>query len=240
VLESFAYMYRCRTDSFDAYRGTWKSAMLDSGAFSVHTGGSPVDIGAYRAFVEEKGSFYDSVAALDVIADWRKSVENWRAMEDLGAFPTFHEGEPLELLVDYAQEQAARGGWVGLGAQRPIVPERLTAWLVSCREAVGDLAKAARFHGFAMTMYSAAFPFSSTDSFAWIMAVKSLQGITRLNHLTRSEMLSIAISRLERAPMRTKWDPNWATVLSKVEARQAEVAGVGNSTVDMFSTEEVE
>jgi len=237
VLESFAYMKSCRSDTFDTYRSMWKGAMLDSGAFSVQMSGAGVDMGAYRAFVEEKGGFYDSIAALDVISDWRKSVENWRAMEDLGAFPTFHEGEPFELLLEYAQAQATRGGWVGLGAQRPIVPERLATWLMACKDVLGDLASTVHFHGFAMTMYTTVFPFSSTDSCAWILGTQSLQGITRLNHLTRSEMVSILLSRLERASKRMAWDPNWSSVLSKAEARRSGVLDLGVSTLDMFSTE---
>lgn len=237
VLESFAYVDRHLSDSYEAFRATWSGAMLDSGAFSVQMAGKPVDMGAYRSFIEEKGSFYDSVAALDVISDWRKSVENWRAMEDLGAFPTFHEGEPFELLLEYAQEQVRRGGWVGLGAQRPIVPERLAAWLMACKDVLGDLASTVHFHGFAMTMYSTVFPFSSTDSCAWLLQLKKLQTVTELNHLTRSEMVSVALSRLERAHMRTAWDPNWSSVLSKAEAKRSGVLDLGVSTVDMFSTE---
>jgi hypothetical protein len=212
--------------------------MLDSGAFSVQSTGTPVDLGAYRAFIEARGSFYDSMAALDVISDWRQSVKNWRAMEDLGVFPTYHEGEPLDLLVDYAQEQASCGGWVGFGAQRPINPERLTAWLAMCREAVGHLASSARFHGFGMTMYSTAFPFSSTDSNTWARIVRKFLTLSSLNHLTRGEMLSIGLARMERAHMRTAWDPNWPTLLSKVEAKRSALKELGGSTVDMFSTTE--
>jgi hypothetical protein len=237
VLESFAYADRHISDSFEAFRGTWKGAMLDSGAFSVQNAGAAVDMGAYRAFIEEKGSFYDSIAGLDVISDWRKSVENWRAMEDLGVFPTFHEGEPFELLLDYAREQGARGGWVGLGAQRPIVPARLATWLMACKDILGDMASSVHFHGFAMTMYSTVFPFSSTDSAAWMHRMKNLQAVTELNHLTRPEMLSIALSRLERAHMRTSWDPNWVAVLSKTDAKRSLAQDLGVSTLDIFTTQ---
>jgi hypothetical protein len=216
VLETFAEIRKIATP----FRPLWAGAMLDSGAFSAHMSGVKIDLGEYRAFVEEKGSFYESIAALDDIADWRKSVANWRAMEDMGVFPTYHEGEPPELFVEYAEEQLIRGGWVGFGAQRPIVPERLLGCLREHRDNLGDLAEKVHIHGFGLTMYSAAFPFQSTDSTLWTVGLQKLMVFSALNHLTKREMMDILVARLERAPRRLQWDSNWAEMLSKVEERQ--------------------
>jgi hypothetical protein len=220
VLETFAYLRpgSDRNTIIQNYRPLWAGAIIDSGAFSVHMSGTPVSLEEYRGFLEAHGDFYDAIAGLDVISDWRGSVANWRAMEDLGVFPTFHEGEPRELLLEYAQEQAARGGWLGFGAQRPIVPARVAAWLRECRDVRGDLVHKVHCHGFGLSMYVTAFPFASTDSTAWIMGVHKLLGITQLNHLTKRELMDIMYARLTRAPHRVQWDPGWATLLSKVEA----------------------
>ena len=71
-----------------------------------------------------------------------------------------------------------------------------------------------------------------------MLQMKKLQAVTELNHLTRPEMISIALSRLERAHGRMSWDPNWVTVLSKTEARKAALEDLGISTLDIFTTQE--
>jgi len=204
VLESFADI-RVVTG---AYRPLWGGALLDSGAFTVMTTGKPVDIGAYREFVAAHGQFYDACAALDVIdGDWKQSVANWRAMP--GTFPTWHEGEPFGLWRDYLAEQSD-GGWVGVGMQR--VNGRINK--PRCRSVLAELKQqtpehSAHVHGWGLTMYATDYPFASTDSAAWIRMVLDHKNNAGLRHLTNSELMQITIARLERAPWRERWDPNW-------------------------------
>lgn len=233
VLETFAYI----KPGTGAYRPLWEGAMLDSGAFSAYASGVEIDRGAYREFVVEKGDFYESVAALDDITDWRKSVANWRFMEDLGVFPTYHEGEPPELFREYAEEQLDKGGWVGFGAQRPIVPERLVRVLKGHREALGNLAHEVHIHGFGLTMYTSVFPFKSTDSTLWVLGLQKLMGFTPLNHLAKRELMNILLARLDRAPLRLQWDPKWRDVVSKTEARRSSAEPL-ESILDLFGDPE--
>jgi len=213
ALESFADI----SPAVEAYRPLWRGALLDSGAFSVMTTGRVIDLGAYRDFVAEHGDFYDAIASLDVIdGDWRASVTNWRAMP--GTFPTWHEGEPPELLRDYLEEQSG-GDWVGIGMQRP--GGRLDP--AQTRRVLASLPRdhAAHVHGWSLTMYAAAYPFASTDSAAWIRMLAAHSANGDLRHLTKRELMNITIARLDRAPRRSQWDPNWSYSAAARTAQQS-------------------
>jgi len=208
VLESFADI----KPNVALYRPLWQSAMLDSGAFSVMQSGKKIDIGEYREFVEEHGEFYDAVASLDDILDWRRSMENWVEMEDLDVFPVYHEGEPIDLLRAYAEEQTKKCGWIGIGAQRPILPSRCVAWLKSLRDVVGDFPDV-HFHGFGLVMYASALPFESADSTSWFRMISKMRLASFMDHLTSRELMDIIMARLERAPLRRLWDKGWKEML---------------------------
>ena len=78
--------------------------MLDSGAYSAWKSGVTVDINALVK--ETQKSRYTESVALDVIGDWKGSLNNARLMRDAGspAYPVFHIGEPWGLLEDYCAE----------------------------------------------------------------------------------------------------------------------------------------
>jgi len=213
ALESFANI----VPVVEAYRPLWRGALLDSGAFSVMTTGKAIDLGAYREYVSEHGDFYTAIASLDVIdGDWRQSIANWRAMP--GTFPTWHEGEPAELLRDYLAEQAG-GGWVGIGMQRPggrldpAQTRRVLATLPTDHDC--------HVHGWGLTMYAADYPFASTDSAAWIRMLAAHMANGNLRHLTKRELLEITIARLDRAPWRAKWDLNWSCSVAASTQQQS-------------------
>tara|TARA_Y100000310_G_scaffold335424_1_gene417458 strand:- start:3885 stop:4466 length:582 start_codon:yes stop_codon:yes gene_type:complete len=184
--------------------------------------GAIIDLGEYREFIEEKSRLYDGIASLDVISDWRASMKNWDKLRDLNAFPVFHEGEPWELLEELSTEQAKKtalpqGGWLGIGCQRPIIRDRVLAFLDECRRHIKGKCK---IHGFGLTGYTAAFRFDSVDSTSWILGIQQLMRMSELRHLTRGELIDIQIARMERGPFRDEWDPGWQDNNRNINAGQ--------------------
>lgn len=117
LLISFVYLdgFLKNQDRF-AYRD-W---VLDSGAFSAHKSGHDVDLREYidccKRLLASDPTLVE-VFALDVIGDWKASVKNaeemWR--QGVPAIPTFHYGEPWDLLKGLAKDypKIAIGGCVG-------------------------------------------------------------------------------------------------------------------------------
>lgn len=201
VLETF-------TDSrplYGRYRATFASMALDCGAFSELRTGEPVDLGAYAAFVQEHGGFYEWVASLDAIRGGpADNLRNWSELRDRGidAMPTFHQGEPVSLLREYCSA-ATR---VGLGFQRPIQSEQ--AFL---DEAFSIIPRGTRVHGWAMTNYTADYPFASVDSTSWLYELKALRAVQTtqqgepFGHLTDGELIEIIQKRYDRLPRMRQW-----------------------------------
>lgn len=201
VLETF-------TDSrplYGRYRATFASMVLDCGAFSELRSGVPVDIGEYAAFCAEHGDFYEWVASVDSIRGGpRENVANWRALLDRGieSMPTYHQGEPVSLIREYVS-QVDR---LGLGFQRPIQNER--AFL---DEAFSHIPPHIKVHGWAMTNYTADYPFASVDSTSWIYELKALRACQTTQqgdpfaHLTDGELIEIIQKRYDRLPKMRKW-----------------------------------
>ncbi len=207
VLESFA-------DSralFDRYRPTFASMCLDSGAFTEMNTGEAIDLGAYISFCLEHGAAYDWIASLDSITGGPEvNVANWSAMraEGVDAVPTFHQGEPMDLLGEYCMSAKM----IGLGFQRPI--ENARPWLDDC---FNRIPSATRVHGWAMTSYTD-YPFHSVDSRSWYFEVKALmsvkgQGEAAMACLTPGELLEIVQKKYARLPKRQRWSGERATQL---------------------------
>lgn len=90
---------------------------LDSGAFSAFSSGSTVTLAGYMDCIRRlRDTPYppDIHFALDEIGDWQRSKRNTELMWAKGfeAIPTFHVGEPWDLLVGYARDypRIALGG----------------------------------------------------------------------------------------------------------------------------------
>lgn len=200
VLETFADV----RGLMDRWRPLFGSMALDSGAYSEMASGVAIDLGEYIEFAQAHGSFYDFVASLDSITGGvEANLTNWRAMKDRGvnAVPTFHQGEPMSLLRDYA----AGSNMLGLGFQRPI--ENARAWLDEC---FSHIPAATLVHGWGMTSYTD-YPFHSVDSRTWFFEVRALmsvegQGSEAMRCLTPHELLDIVIKKYERLPRRKRWE----------------------------------
>ena len=197
ILESFAD----QRPLFGRYRATFAGVGLDCGAFSDKS----IDIGAYAAFVHEHGEFYDWVASLDSIRGGvSENLSNWQDLRDRGinAMPTFHQGEPIAILRAYC-EQSAR---VALGFQRPIQNAR--AFL---DEAFSNIPPHVKVHGWAMTNYTARYPFASVDSTSWLHELKALRATQTTQqgepfaHLTDGELIDIIQKRYDRLPRMKLW-----------------------------------
>jgi hypothetical protein len=213
VLESFADV----RPLMDRYRPTFASMILDSGAFSERMTGVPIDLGAYADFALAHRNGYRWVASLDSISGGPdKNVENWEALKDRGldTVPTFHQGEPFSLLRDYC----AAAPRIGLGFQRPIKNAR--PWLAEC---FAHIPVGHKVHGWAMTSYTADFPFESVDSQTWQFEVRALlahegQGAEALRCLTLREIVDIVQRKYERLPKQLKWEtPDSTPQLSLLE-----------------------
>ncbi len=201
VLETF-------TDSrplYGRYRALFASMALDCGAYSELTTGVPVDIHEYADFVDEHGAFYDWVASVDSIRGGvAANLANWQFLLDRGieAMPTYHQGEPLSVLLDYC----SRSPRVGLGFQRPI--DNAEAFL---DDAFAVIPASVKVHGWAMTNYTGAYPFASVDSTSWLHELKALrvasttQQSRAFGHLTDRELIEIVQKRYDRLPKNLRW-----------------------------------
>lgn len=94
--------------------------VMDSGAFTAHASGKPIDVKAYIdccLHLLATDPQLTEVFALDVIGDWRASVKNAEVMWKAGvpAIPCYHVGEPEFVLEALCKlyPKVALGGAVG-------------------------------------------------------------------------------------------------------------------------------
>jgi hypothetical protein len=204
VLESFS-------DSrplYGRYRAMFESMILDCGAGDKrHRQGASVKLHAYADFCLEHGDFYEWVASADDINGGASlNLNNWQFMLDRGveAVPTFHQGEPISLLEEYC----SRAGRIGLGGKdRPI--RDAEAFLDAAFSVIPQRVKV---HGWALTNYTAKYPFESVDSKSWnheLLALRDLKTSQRgdqLAHLTDGELIEIIQKRYDRMPRMQQWE----------------------------------
>jgi|GEM_PF-2173349 len=151
---------------------TYRDWVLDSGAFSAHNSGADIKLQEYIDFCLNATIEYNNLTeiyALDVIGDWRASLANTEAMWAAGveAIPTYHYGEPEDLLRSLARDypKVALGGAVGLAA-----PTKLQ-WAKQCFARVWP--KQLHGFGFGAEQYAMALPFHSVDASSWMFAQAS-------------------------------------------------------------------
>lgn len=158
----------CPTKSVEKLLKVCPRVVLDSGAFSAWTLGTPIDLSKYIDHVREHGGRFAWCAALDAIGDGPQSVTNWHAMRaslpELASkiVPVFHEGEPLELLDEYT----AAGGLVGLGRTEGRLSKPKT---FAFYDACFNRAPGAKFHAFGNGSPETleVYPFASFDCTTW-------------------------------------------------------------------------
>jgi hypothetical protein len=103
-----SYFYIKQFDSSRQYFDRMRDWSMDSGAFSAHNSGKAIDILQYIDTCKQRlaeDAKLTEVFSLDVIGDWRAS---WKATDQMWkagvkAIPTFHYGEPWDVLKDMAR-----------------------------------------------------------------------------------------------------------------------------------------
>jgi hypothetical protein len=110
----------CKLCGFEINKGSVsgkKTLMLDSGAYSIHTGTSKLTFYDYVDFVQRFGKTFDLVVSFDVIGNAESTYNNYKDMIALGldhVIPTYHYGSPVEYFDKYCKmtDYVALGGIV--------------------------------------------------------------------------------------------------------------------------------
>jgi hypothetical protein len=235
ALVSFAFM---RPGSFLSAASVAKlcevcpRVVLDSGAFSAWKQGTPIDLGAYLAHIEEHGHRYAWIAALDAIGDWRASVANWSAMldrlpADLAAkvVPVFHEGEPMSVLETYCD----RAPFVGLGRTdgRKDDPKELKLTKAFYDACFNEREHA--YHAFGCSNPNAIelYPFKSFDSTTWernaAFTEKYGWPVNRCSRETMMRVYIEAMSTMKYTPRRAAVQADMEDLFDKFAATETSV-----------------
>ena len=175
--KSFAHVEAAFLVSY-AYRNFWtpearsrvrvRHWILDSGAFTAHSSGRPIELSEYIDYIHAVRASDAPplhVFGLDVIGDPERSMRNTEEMVRQGlpdVIPTVHLGAPYEVM-----DEAARYRRVALGG---MVGSRPDAQLRFCEEAFARLWPK-WIHGFGTTREALLMrlPFSSCDSSSWVV-----------------------------------------------------------------------
>lgn len=226
VLENYENNLGEEGDSMARYRDTYASMCLDLGAYMVmseerRSGRLSPERKVERkagaiAWAVKHSAFYSFTSHYDDIEGGPegnlRNYEECKAAGIVRLMPVFHQGEPIDLLRQYAKEST----YIGLGFQRPIQND--AEWLDSCfRELTGDH----WVHGFAMTNYLR-WPFRSADSKTWLhevlaMESESGQGRSALAYLTKSELLDIVVKKYQRQWKRDLWRGTFGVAVGRGE-----------------------
>ncbi|RLF30300.1 MAG: hypothetical protein DRN14_00145 [Thermoplasmata archaeon] len=164
--------------------------MMDSGAFSVWTKGSEVDLDAYIEFCKDHLDVIDVIVALDVIPGrpgdkaslTRENIEtscelgwkNYQRMLKAGlpvekVLPVFHQNDDFKWLRRFIRRGVP---YFGISPANDRTSYQRQLWLDQCMRIVCDdkgMPKA-KFHGFAVTSVPLMlrYPWYSCDSASWL------------------------------------------------------------------------
>lgn len=145
----------------------YRDWVLDSGAFSAAFAGAHIDLDEYIEFCKTHPgiSAPSEIFGLDVIGDWEAGLRNVEKMwsEGVEAIPTYHIGEPKEVL----EHIAARYPKIAIS----VSGTRLRgAKLIEWCDQVFAIAWPKKIHGFALVRPDLLrrFPFHSVDSTTWL------------------------------------------------------------------------
>lgn len=161
LLVSNAYLQPFEKNEHRLRRRSW---VLDSGAFTAAELKKHFFLSDYvdtvKRLVDQHQDLVE-VFALDVIGDWRATVNNARRMERAGvhSIPTAHQGCPIEVVRQLARDypKIAIGGIVG--------QKGVNEWINEVFQAVWPC----RIHLFGSIKDSTlrAYPFDSADASSW-------------------------------------------------------------------------
>lgn len=162
LLVSYAYRQLWEAVRSVARRRHW---ILDSGAFTAHASGKPVDLQQFIDYAHAelaKNDGLKAVFALDVIGDHEASMRNAEEMvrQGLSVIPTVHMSAPTEAMQEAAKyPRVALGGMVGKPAKQQ---------LAFCEQAFAVLWPK-WLHAFGVTNEKLLMrlPFSSCDASTW-------------------------------------------------------------------------
>jgi len=169
LLVSYVYLKQFDNSRHRYYFRDW---VMDSGAFSAHNSGRIIDLAAYTELAKDRVAndpLLTEVYSLDVINDWRASEKNTEYMHAHGvpAIPTYHQGEPWDLLINMVKEypKVGIGGMVGLGGKIK------KDWIGQCFARVWAAVGPKKLHGLGVggEELIMAFPFHSMDATNWEM-----------------------------------------------------------------------
>jgi len=142
--------------------------VLDSGAFSAHNAGRPVEILEYIDYCKklmDRDTTLVEIYALDVIGDWRATQKNTDAMWSAGiaAIPTYHYSEPEDVLRGLARDYPK----IAIGGMSTVKGRNKICFAEQCFTRIWPCA----VHGFAVSDESSvmAVPWSSVDSTTWVL-----------------------------------------------------------------------
>ena len=158
--------------SYFYFGGFWKYRkhyymrdwIMDSGAFSAHNSGKEINLQEYIDTckkVKDTDKLLKEIYSLDVIGDWKATEKNTRIMWKAGieAIPTFHGGEPWDVLVGLAKDYDK----IGIGGVARNSGLNKVKFLEKCFSLVWPK----KIHAFGCVKYADKFPFHSVDSTTW-------------------------------------------------------------------------
>lgn len=182
----------------DDYAQSFSRILIDSGAFSEFNSGKKIDLVAYSEWADRWKNKVDAVAGLDDISgDWRKSLKNYEQFPQ--GFPTYHEADPSELLLDLLALAKERNGWIGLGMTPPRHGKE--TWM---RETTDRIPEGFHVHGWASRGYTHIKRLDSVDSTNWWR--DGMKFRTQMPWLTYAECLEIVVKRYKRETFETRTD----------------------------------
>lgn len=173
ALLSYAYASKVTAEMFAEWGDV--DIIIDSGAFTAHNSGKPIDHAAYLRWLGEHAHLIEFAFALDVIGDPLATLDNYRHGMDVLAgavqlVPTWHIGTSFDVLERYCAE----ADYVAVGGAVPYYQQQNDLYRLSLR--AHDIARAngTRLHGLGMTGRKVMFglPWASVDSSSWSISAR--------------------------------------------------------------------
>lgn len=174
-LESYHYTGRHQFD--DLFRRNGDKIFMDSGAFSMFTLGSKVDLDDYARYLRAAQDYIEIASNVDVIGAGKEqdSYNNQKYLESLKlpvrVCPVHHARDADEWLVKYLDEGY---DYIFLGGMVPETTAYLIDWLDHIFDkylALPDGTARVKVHGFGLTTFELMerYPWYSVDSTSWVM-----------------------------------------------------------------------
>lgn len=173
-LESFHYVGNGSKD--DAIRYTGHKIFMDSGAFSMFTLGSEIDLNEYGRFLTTRADYIEIASNVDAIGAGREqdSYDNQKILEAMDlpvrVCPVHHARDDDRWLVRYLDEGY---DYIFLGGMVPESTPYLIEWLDRIWDkylALPDGTARVKIHGFGLTTLELMdrYPWYSVDSTSWV------------------------------------------------------------------------